>query len=70
MAIYWRERTTWVRAGWVATVLWIIYVWEESKFDPEHPLYNYVFLVPLAGWTVALIVERILRGKRPKPPPG
>ncbi len=69
MAINWRERTTWVRAGWVATALWMIYVWEESKFDPEHPLYNYIFLVPLAGWTVALIAERILRGKRPKPPP-
>ena len=69
MAINWHGRTTWVRMGWVATALWVIYVFEESKFDKAHPLFNYIFLVPLAGWTLALIAELILRGKRPKSPP-
>lgn len=70
MAINWHDRTTWVRAGWVATALWVIYVLEKSHMDKAHPLFNYIFLVPLVGWTVALIAERLILGKRPKPPPG
>lgn len=67
MAINWRERTTWVRAGWLATALWVIYVLEASRLDRSHPLFNYIFLVPLAGWTLALVLERLVRGRKPKP---
>ena len=70
MAINWRERTTWVRAGWIATALWIIYVLEATKLDKAHPLFNYIFLVPLAGWMLALAIERLVRGRSAKTPPG
>jgi hypothetical protein len=59
------EASTWRRAGWIATVLWVIYVYETTKGDPAHPLFNYIFLVPLSLWAIFILAARLLRDRTP-----
>ena len=61
------EATTWRRAGWIATVLWVIYVYETTKGDPAHPLFNYIFLVPLSLWLFFILARRLMRERAPPP---
>ncbi len=61
------EATTWRRAGWIATVLWVIYVYETTKGDPAHPLFNYIFLVPLSLWLLFILARRFMRERAPPP---
>ena len=67
----WRDRASWNRAGWVLTALWAIYVVEATRGDSSHPLFRFVFLVPLALWAVLIVARRALLGAEPKtaPPP-
>ena len=65
----WRSRAFWLRVGWITTFVWLVYVYETTGGETSHPLWNYIFIVPLAGWFGVMIVGRILRGRaRPGPP--
>jgi hypothetical protein len=50
-------------AGYVATAAWVGFVLAASGGDSAHPLFDYIFLVPLAGWIIGMIVARII-GKK------
>ena len=58
--------------GYVLTAAWIVMVVMETDGNMEHPLFNYIFLVPLAGWIAAMIgagTVRVLTGRK-KPQSG
>ena len=58
--------------GYVLTAAWIVMVVMETDGDMEHPLFNYIFLVPLAGWIVAMIgagTVKVMMGRK-KPQSG
>ena len=61
--------------GYVLTAAWIVMVVVETDGDMAHPLFNYIFLVPLTGWIVAMIVVGTIkalmgRKKQQSGPPG
>ena len=60
MALDWRTRTFWLRAGWIATFLWVVFVWETTGGDGSRPLFYFIFIVPLLGWLAGLIVARLI----------
>lgn len=69
----WHNPRTWQAVGIVATGLWLTYVAAATGFDPTAPLFDFIFLVPLAGWLAILLVTRILERRRkdrdrPSPP--
>lgn len=49
----------WVVVGYVATAAWMVFVAAETQGDLGHPLSDALFLVPLAGWIVAVIAARV-----------
>ena len=57
----WRSRKFWIRAGWISTVLWVLLVLAISKGDSSHPIRDYIFLVPLAGWIIGLFVAHLIK---------
>ncbi|MDP6345847.1 MAG: hypothetical protein QF578_24740 [Alphaproteobacteria bacterium] len=56
----WRSRRTWHLLGSIATVIWLTHVALTTDFDPGHPLFDYIFIVPLAGWVMILFLTRRL----------
>lgn len=58
--------------GYVLTATWIVMVVVEADGDMSHPLFNYIFPAPLAGWIVAMIGAgnvKVLTGRK-KPQSG
>ena len=53
-----RARPRWQRIGAWLTALWIAFVLVVSEGSITHPLFDYIFTVPLAAWVVALLVAR------------
>lgn len=51
-------------AGYVLTAVWVVYVLSVTKGDMGHPLFDYIFLVPLAGWLIGLVVFRFILPRR------
>lgn len=59
------QRKGWHRVGVWLTAAWILLVLVVSGGRRSHPLMDYIFVVPLAAWVVAVIAERlILRARR------
>ena len=54
----WRRIGAWLTAAWIALVL----VVSEGRIT--HPLFDYIFMVPLAAWIVALLVARAVARRR------
>ena len=61
--IDWRARRTWHALGYGLTALWMVLVLVLSGNDPAHPLFNFIFIVPIAGWLVGISIGRVLRPK-------
>jgi len=59
--IDWRSGKTWRMAGWIATGLWIAAILVLTGNDTADPLYDLIFIVPLAGWIVGVTVARLVR---------
>jgi hypothetical protein len=70
MAPDWRNPRTWQAVGIVATGIWLSFVAMSTDFDPAHPLFDYIFIVPIAGWLVILLVTRRLGRRPPDDTPG
>jgi hypothetical protein len=63
-AMDWRNRNIWIRAGYVLTVIWIVVVFVATGGNMAAPLFDYIFIVPLAGWLLGVTVARLIdRGK-------
>ncbi len=57
----WRKRSTWTKAGWIATFVWLVFVWETTGGQKDHPLFDTIFLGPLGLWVAGMIVVRQLK---------
>jgi len=66
--IDWRSRATWQRIGVTLTAAWMIGVLVVTENDVTHPLFDYIFRVPLVGWAVGIavgyLIQRTRAGKR------
>ena len=69
MSVDWRSRRLWHSVGYVGSAAWMIGVVAITGRDVSHPLFRYVFIVPLAGWIVGLAVARLLSRSRPRGQP-
>jgi len=56
-AIYFKIMGYLLTAGWVGFILAI------TGGDTTHPMFDYIFVVPLAGWIIGMIVARVIRSK-------
>jgi hypothetical protein len=62
MSEHWRNPRLIQLIGVIGTVIWLTHVGLTTEFDRSHPLFNYIFIVPLAGWIgIALICRRLER---------
>ncbi len=58
--IDWRSRGVWLRIGYGLTAAWMAFVILATGNDVTHPLFGYLFTVPLAGWVAGLIAGRVV----------
>ncbi len=56
-----KRRPTWITVGYGLTAAWMLYVLSKTGGDMRHPFFDYLFIVPLAGWIAAAIMVRLLR---------
>ena len=64
----WSSRLTWHRVGYCLSALWVGGVLIATDGNVRAPLFDYIFIVPLAGWALGLAIGQIL-GRRKKMPP-
>ena len=61
----WRNPRVLQLFGIIATVIWLTHVGLTTDFEPAHPLFDYIFIVPLAGWIViTLVIKRLERNAK------
>jgi len=59
--IDWRSQRLWHTAGYVVSAAWMVFVLVVSEGQITHPLFDYIFIVPLGIWIVGLAIARLLR---------
>lgn len=68
-AIGWRSRRLWHGLGYLVSAGWMLFVVVWTGNDTDHPLFSWIFLVPLGLWiggvTVAALVSRLLPSDDP-----
>ena len=60
-----RER--WTKIGYLVTAAWMVFVLVRTDGNPDDPLFNFLFVVPLVGWVVAVVAVKMIaafRGRR------
>lgn len=65
--IPWRSRILWQRLGYGLTALWMIGVLAVTREDVHHPLFEFIFIVPLTGWILGLLVAAAIARLWPPP---
>ncbi|MDJ0950302.1 MAG: hypothetical protein QNJ94_15425 [Alphaproteobacteria bacterium] len=63
--IDWRSGKVWQRIGYTASAAWMIFVVVATGNDVTHPLFNFIFIVPLAGWIIGIAVAKLIARRRP-----
>ncbi len=58
----WRE-FPWVKAGYWLTAGWMAVVLGVTGGNVGHPLFSYIFSVPLGVWAAALVAARLVKGR-------
>lgn len=61
------ETFKWQTVGMYLTAIWMFCVVAYTNADRQHPLFDYIFSVPLLGWIAAVLVNRRIERKR-RPP--
>ncbi len=56
----WRNRTVWYRVGYALTVLWMLGIVLTTNGNMADPLFDFIFIVPLAAWIVGVTVARLI----------
>lgn len=60
----------WRGVGYALTAAWMIGILVVTDSDPAHPWFDYIFVVPLVGWIVAVGIGRLIAARRgPAVPP-
>ncbi|KZB51286.1 hypothetical protein AUP42_17695 [Thalassospira lucentensis] len=49
--------------GYLLTAAWVGYILAISGGDTTHPMFDYIFVVPLAFWIGGMIIAKILRSR-------
>ncbi|HBN48149.1 MULTISPECIES: hypothetical protein [Thalassospira] len=49
--------------GYLLTAAWVGYILAISGGDTTHPMFDYIFVVPLAFWIGGMIIGKILRAR-------
>ena len=55
---------SWTKIGYAVTAAWMLFVVVYTDSDPKHPLFSFVFIVPLAGWITAIAVIKVVTAFR------
>ena len=55
-----KDRQTWIRIGYALSAVWMVGTVVVSGGNPKHPAFGYIFIVPLAGWVVGLVIARLV----------
>ncbi len=66
MARDWRDRGIWHPVGYGLTALWMLIVLMVTEADVRHPFFNTIFLVPIGGWVLGLLLARLIARRRPR----
>lgn len=59
--IDWRGRRLWSGIGYFVSAAWMVYVAVITAGDVAHPLFDYIFIVPLGLWAAGLTIAWVLR---------
>lgn len=57
-------REVWSKIGYGVSALWMIGVLFYTKGDTRHSFFQYIFIVPLAGWVLALAINFAIKWLR------
>ena len=57
----WRNRRLWHPIGYAFTGLWMLGVLAITGGNSRHPLFDYIFVVPLAAWILGLVVAYLIK---------
>lgn len=49
--------------GYLLTAGWVGFILAASGGDSNHPLFDYIFIVPLVGWIIGMLVARMMTKK-------
>ena len=59
--IDWRSRTLWQTVGYTLSAAWMLFVLVQTGGNVSHPLFDYIFIVPLVLWSAGLAIAWIVR---------
>ena len=51
----------WIRVAYGVSAGWMLLVLGVTNADPDHPLFKYIFNVPLAAWLGGAVIAWIVR---------
>jgi hypothetical protein len=58
--IDWPSRRLWMTVGHIGTAAWIVFVLARTGGNVDAPMFELIFVVPLAAWIAGLLVARIV----------
>ena len=64
MALNWRDRSVWHPLGYGLTAAWMLLVVVVTEAETKHPFFDTIFLVPIGGWLIGLLIARVLTRRR------
>lgn len=60
----------WRGIGYALTAAWMIAILVITDSDPAHPWFDFIFVVPLVGWIIAVGIARFATSRTgPSVPP-
>ena len=62
----WQDKRSWHLLAMILTVVWLTYVGLKTGGDPQHPLFQYIFLVPLIAWLVLILAWKAVESRQKK----
>jgi len=62
--IDWRSRQFWMIVGYIGSAAWMLFVLARTGGNVEDPLFELIFVVPLAAWIAGLVLARIIKAVR------
>ena len=54
----------WSRLGYVVSAAWMIGILVLTGGDTRHPMFEYIFIVPLVGWVLGLLIGGAIKRAR------
>jgi len=57
----WRSRQFWMSVGYIGSAVWMLFVLARTGGNVEDPLFELIFVVPLAAWITGLVLARVIK---------